>query len=68
MNDDMAMPMPMPMSLEQVVTNQPPPDLEEWRRRLFMVEGTIVMSEDEYVNPPTFNCCCDEAVNIITYM
>ena len=47
MNDDMAMPMPMPMSLEQAVAAQPPPGLEEWRRRLFMVEGTIVMSEDE---------------------
>lgn len=47
MNDDMAMPIPMPMSLEQVVANQPPPDLEEWRRRLFMVESRIVMSEDE---------------------
>ncbi|KAF8422041.1 hypothetical protein EV426DRAFT_607300 [Tirmania nivea] len=48
MNDGLAMAMPMPMSLEQVVANQPPPDLEEWRRRLFMVEGTIVMSEDDW--------------------
>ena len=38
----------IPISLEQVMASQPPPGLEEWRKRLFLVEGTIEMSEDEY--------------------
>ena len=49
-NDSMAM--AIPISLEQVMASQPPPGLEEWRKRLFLVEGTIEMSEDEYVSYP----------------
>lgn len=48
MNDDMAMAMPLPLSLEQVVVNSPTPQaLEEWRNKLFMVDGTLELSEEQ---------------------
>lgn len=28
-----------------------PPNLEEWRQRLFDVDATITLTEDEYVSP-----------------
>lgn len=46
------MAMAIPISLEQVIASQSPPGLDEWRNRLFLVEGTIEMSEDEYVSFP----------------
>ena len=43
MNDDMA----LPMALDQGGLGHPPPNLDEWRKKLFEVEGTIVLSEGE---------------------
>ena len=36
-----------------------PPDLEEWRNKLFAVDDTITLTEDEYVDPYSKAACND---------